>query len=535
MHRLSKWVQERLGWKDIRETLLDRKIPSPGRWGWLYTLGSATLAVFILQVVTGTLLGMNYSPSPDHAYDSIRYIMTQVPMGSLIRGLHKWGATAMIVLLLLHMLRIYVMASYKRPREITWMVGIILLLVGFGLGFTGYLLPWDQKAYWATAVGANIAAQAPFFGPMIAKILKGGEELGALTLTRFYGLHVLVLPITMGLLIGAHLFLVIYHGISAPPSRKVPPPDYQDLKAKGKPFYPHSIFKDVVMVLIVFAIIFFLALHYGAGLEDPVNPNDTSYNPRPEWYFLFLFQMLKLFPGKWEPIAAVVIPTLIVAFLFFLPLLDRREDRHPLARPFWMGIGSAALFFVIWLSYQGWKSPLLNPQIEKNPMVLQGKKLYDDLRCSYCHSMKGEGGTIGPDLIQTVSTRSDEWIMEHFKKPRAKVAQSMMPELNLLDEEIQALIAYLREVGGGGASVTSAMKIYVENCQDCHRLGKRGEDVGPNLSQIGSFREASWIQNYISNPKLLNPDSVMPEFGTSLSKEEIENMARFLAGQKGMP
>ena len=533
MKKILYWLGDRSGWSDVQKTLLDRKIPKPGKWGWLYTLGSATLSVFLLQVVTGILLGMSYSPSPDHAYESIQYIMTEVPMGAFIRGLHKWGATAMIILVALHMIRVFVMASYKKPRELTWIAGIFLLLGAFGLGFTGYLLPWDQKAYWATAVGANIAEQAPFLGPIIAKVLKGGNELGALTLSRFYAFHVLVLPTFMALLIGLHLFLVIYHGISAPPHKRgEPAPDYYRLKEEGKSFYPYSVFKDVVGVLVVFGIIFTLAAIFGAELESPANPTDNSYNPRPEWYFLFLFQMLKLFPGSLETLAAVVLPTILLVVLFLIPFLDRGEKRHPVARPAWMGLGLASLCTFLWFTYQGWKSPLLNPQIEKSPMIVKGEKLYSDLRCSYCHQMKGVGGDVGSDLTKTVSKRSDQWLDEHFRKPRALVPGSLMPEMNLLDEEIQSLIAYLRDVGGGGASVTRALKVYEENCQVCHQLHGRGGEVGPDLSTVGHFRETTWIQAYIENPQGLNPDSIMPEFASSLSKEDLENVSRYLAAQK---
>lgn len=533
MNRIGEWFKNRLGWGDIKQTLLDRKIPKPGRWAWAYTLGSATLAVFLLQVMTGMLLGMNYSPSPDHAYDSIRYIMTQVPLGAFIRGLHKWGASAMIVLLFLHMLRVYTMASYKNPRELTWIVGIFLLLGAFGLGFTGYLLPWDQKAYWATQVGTNIASQAPFFGPLIAKVLKGGTEMGALTLTRFYAFHVLLLPTFLALLIGFHLFLVIYHGISAPPQPKgQPAPDYKTLKEQGKSFYPHSIFKDTVVALLLVGVLVFLSLHFGADLENPADPTDSSYNPRPEWYFLFLFQLLKLFPGHLEALAAVVLPTLIILFLLLLPFLDRGEKRHPLARPIWMGLGLFGIFIVVYYTWQGAKSPLVNPIIERNPMVLQGHRIYGDLHCAHCHSLKGEGGTAGPDLSMTVSRRSDEWLIAHFRKPREASPGSLMPELNLLDEEIYALIAYLRDIGGGGISNTKAAKLFEENCHTCHRLRGTGGDVGPDLSHVGTFQNVDWLRQYIANPQSLNRDSAMPGFAEQLTPEDIETLARYLAAQK---
>jgi quinol-cytochrome oxidoreductase complex cytochrome b subunit len=214
------WVLERTGLDRVWETLFERRIPeAKGPVAWLYTLGSASLFVFIVQAVTGSLLAMNYVPSPDHAYDSVRFINEKVLCGSFIRGLHHWGASFMVVLVMLHMLRVFFMGSYKYPREGTWMTGVGLLLLVIGFGFTGYLLPWDQKAYWATTVGTNIAAQTPFVGTMISKVLKGGPNMGAATLTRFYALHVLVLPGLILLALGAHMFLVAWHGISEPPSR----------------------------------------------------------------------------------------------------------------------------------------------------------------------------------------------------------------------------------------------------------------------------------------------------------------------------
>jgi quinol-cytochrome oxidoreductase complex cytochrome b subunit len=214
------WINERTGFDKVWNALFARHIPeAKGPVAWLYTLGSASMFVFAVQIVTGALLAMNYVPSPDHAYDSVRFIGEKVLCGSFIRGLHHWGASFMVVLAVAHMLRVYFMGAYKYPREGTWMVGVVLLLLVIGFGFTGYLLPWDQKAYWATAVGTNIAGQTPFIGPMVSKVLKGSSEMGAATLPRFYALHVLVLPGLMLLGLGAHLFLVIWHGISEPPER----------------------------------------------------------------------------------------------------------------------------------------------------------------------------------------------------------------------------------------------------------------------------------------------------------------------------
>ena len=215
--KIGNWLDTRVGWRSVWETIFLRKLP---KTNWLYTLGSATLFVAINQAVTGILLTIYYVPTPDHAYDSVQYISTQIPAGWLIRGLHHWGASAMVILTVLHMIRVILYGSYKFPREVTWLNGVILLLVVVGFGFTGYLLPWDQKAYWATTVGTRIAGTAPIVGDSILRIMRGGEELSAVTLARFFGVHVWVLPATLLLLISVHMYLVIRNGISSPPRRE---------------------------------------------------------------------------------------------------------------------------------------------------------------------------------------------------------------------------------------------------------------------------------------------------------------------------
>jgi quinol-cytochrome oxidoreductase complex cytochrome b subunit len=215
--QLGNWLDDRLGWRRVWEAIFLRKIP---KVNWLYTLGSATLFVAFLQITTGILLTIYYVPTPDHAYDSVQYITTQVPAGWLIRGLHHWGASAMVILSVLHMLRVIFYGAYKFPREVTWLTGVILLLVVIGFGFTGYLLPWDQKAYWATIVGTRIAGVAPFVGDWTLRILRGGEELSAVTLARFFGVHIWVLPAILLILISIHMYLVVRIGISAVPHQE---------------------------------------------------------------------------------------------------------------------------------------------------------------------------------------------------------------------------------------------------------------------------------------------------------------------------
>ena len=215
--KLANWLDERLAWRQVWTAIFLRKIP---KGNLLYTLGSASLFVSLIQIFTGILLTIYYVPTPDHAYDSVQYITTQVPAGWLIRGLHHWGASAMVVLVVLHMLRIIFYGSYKYPREVTWFTGVILLIIVIAFGFTGYLLPWDQRAFWATTVGTKIAGTPPLIGDSILRIIRGGEELSAITLARFFGVHVWVLPAVLLMLTGIHLYLVVRIGISAIPKRE---------------------------------------------------------------------------------------------------------------------------------------------------------------------------------------------------------------------------------------------------------------------------------------------------------------------------
>jgi quinol-cytochrome oxidoreductase complex cytochrome b subunit len=211
LQNIYTWLDERLGFLGIYKAVLDRPEPIGTWWN---TLGSASLFLFVLQAVTGIFLTVYYVPSPDHAYDSVQYIMNGVAFGWLIRGIHHWGATLMVLVVFIHMIRVFVTASYKYPRELTWMVGVCLLLLTLGMGFTGYLLPWNQKAYWATTVGTSIAGAVPFMGSFIERALRGGTDLSALTLTRFFSAHIWMLPALLAGLIGVHLFLIIKHGES---------------------------------------------------------------------------------------------------------------------------------------------------------------------------------------------------------------------------------------------------------------------------------------------------------------------------------
>ncbi|MDP2744079.1 MAG: cytochrome b N-terminal domain-containing protein [Dehalococcoidia bacterium] len=213
--KVGRWLDERTGASQVWQAIFKRKIPLGVNF--LYTFGAVTMFLFTLQALTGIFLAMNYSPSPEHAYDSVLYITNEVAFGSIVRGLHHWGSSAMVVVVVLHMAVVFYLGAYRYPREVTWLTGVVLLLLVLGFSFTGYLLPWDEKAYWATAVGTNMAGTVPFVGGFLLALLRGGTEIGAVSLARFYAFHTFLLPALAISLMGVHLFLVVKHGVSVPP------------------------------------------------------------------------------------------------------------------------------------------------------------------------------------------------------------------------------------------------------------------------------------------------------------------------------
>ncbi|MBI1819739.1 MAG: cytochrome b N-terminal domain-containing protein, partial [Nitrospirae bacterium] len=430
--RIKAWVSQRLNLPPVIHSLLDEAIP--GGASWIYIFGSVTLFLFILQAITGSMLAVYYAPTPDHAYESVRYIQDEVPFGSFIRGLHHWSASAMMVMIGLHMLQVFLYGAFKAPRELMWMVGVFLLILTLIFGFTGYLLPWDQKAYWATQVGINLAGTLPWVGGYLTLILRGGPDLGALTLSRFYSVHTLFLPWFIVMLIGLHLFILRRVGPAGPWDR-------QRGKAFSEPFYPRQVFMDAVAMGVMFALLLFLADHFPAHLADRANPSDTTFRPVPEWYYLFYFQLLKYFEGRWEIVATFILPLLFFGLLFVLPFLPGRRERSPVRRPVAMAFG--ALFLVMVFSMLGLavKETRLLPV--SDPAVVRGRAIYTKMSCAGCHRIHGEGAQVGPDLSYEGDKRDPPWLMGHFKDPQKFSPGSFMPAFRLTDKELEDLTAYM--------------------------------------------------------------------------------------------
>jgi len=328
MNRVYGWIDERTGLSGPIRSFLNYPIPQYVHKNFLYTLGGLTLIAFLFQVISGILLVFYYDPSVEGAYNSVDFITYILPLGWLIRGVHHYGASAMVILVSLHMLRTYFFSAYKRPREINWLTGVLLLFLVLAFGFTGYLLPWDQKGYWATKVGTEIAGSVPFFGEQIKALMRGGQALGQVTLTRFYATHIMLLPAVVGMLIAAHIFQLRFHGMAPPITERA-----KKNANKFVPFFPHWVITDIVAGLGLSALLIYLSWSSRAPLEFPADPTSAGYVPRPEWYFLFYFQLLKYFPGSLEPIATVAIPLFIFGSMVLLPFIDNGPERRPWKKP----------------------------------------------------------------------------------------------------------------------------------------------------------------------------------------------------------
>jgi ubiquinol-cytochrome c reductase cytochrome b subunit len=519
------WLDERTGFRAGRGHLLDEPLP-PGV-GWWFVTGSILLFLLGVQLITGVVLTMYYVPSPEHAYESVRYIADRLPLGRVVRGLHFFGASFIVIAAVVHMLRVVLFGSYKKPREVTWMTGVILLLIILGFALTGYLLPWDQKAYWATTVTINIARSSPFVGEQMAGVMRGGAELGALTLLRWYAAHVFLLPAALIAFVVAHVYLMRRHGISGPIIAAAGEP---------KPFYPYQAFKDSMAMAAVFALLLTFALTVKVPLDAIADPSDATYVPRPEWYFLSLFQLLKYFPGPLEPVATVVIPGLVIGSLLLLPFLDRGPDRHPSKRRFVMlglGVLGTAIFA---LTYLGLKdSPAHADPSKWGPLALAGREIVNDQRCTRCHRIGGAGNPIADTRL----TRDREWLLAHIADPEIIAPGTRKPPAGGMREaQARAIVSYMQKVRAGGhapppeGETRVAVLALGTWCGSCHLIDGEGVDQGPDLTHAGKERDAKWLREWISDPAAVDELADMPAFNDRLKPEELTALANYLAARK---
>jgi ubiquinol-cytochrome c reductase cytochrome b subunit len=520
------WLDSRTGYRAGLSHLLDEQLP--GGVGWWFVTGSVLLFLLGVQLLTGVVLAMYYVPSPELAYDSVRFVMSGLPFGSLVRGVHFFGASFIVVAAVLHMLRVVLFGSYKQPREMTWITGVILLLIILAFALSGYLLPWDQKAYWATTVTINIARSTPLLGDAIASVLRGGAHLGALTLGRWYAAHVFILPAALVGFVVAHLYLMRRHGISGPIGPRREP---------AKAFYPYHALKDTIAMAAVFALLLTLAMAIPAPLDPMADPSDATYVPRPEWYFLPLFQLLKYFPGPLEPLATIVIPGLVVGWLLLLPFLDRSRQRHPFRRPVITSTIAAlvvALTALTWLGLQD--SPAHADPAAWGPVSIGGRELARSGECVTCHRSGGPANA----LEQASLRRDPDWIVHHVQDPEIVGPGVRQPPAEGLSESAgHAVLSYMRRLRAGSqppavdARSGTAARVFATRCATCHAIDREGDaSTGGDLSTAGRKRTAEWLRAWITDPGAIDPATDMPAFGDRLSEEEMGAIVDYLARRR---
>ena len=434
--RLRDWVEPRWAAPEQLTTFLSK--PLPRNVSWAHTLGSLLLVYLGFQVLTGVLLSFYYSPSPENAYQSVRYIRSELFLGDFVFKLQRFGAGFIMVTAFLHAARSYFLAAYKAPRELLWISGLLLGVLLTLFAFTGQLLPYDQRGYWATVVGVQIASGAPGLGETVRALLTGGYgAIGATTLSRFYALHICVLPLALAALIGLHLSILQRTG-SAGPVQGPPEPI--------RPFYPRQAVKDVFAAAVGALLLFLVAGLVASQDSGPANPAAGDFVPRPEWFFLAHYQILKYLPGSMQVIGTFVLPNALFGLLLLLPFIDRGPKRAPLGRRIATPIGALVCLTIIVLTGIGIATA---PETESNggaPVdnpLAHGRALFKEKLCSTCHTINGQGGQTGPDLSTVARRIRADYLPDWIRNPGSFKPTTEMPAFEGTDEQLEALVEYL--------------------------------------------------------------------------------------------
>ena len=578
---LMDWIDDRSGIRGLVKEALYEKVPGGARWRYVW--GSCLTFVFFTQVVTGTLLWMFYAPSAQTAWESVYFLQYHVAGGWFLRGVHHYMAQAMIVLLVLHLMQVVIDGAYKAPRELNFWFGVLMMGVTLALSLTGYLLPWDQKGYWATAVATNLMAEVPLIGPALQKIVVGGSEYGHHTLTRFFALHAGVLPASLVALVVAHIYLFRKHGIHV----KEPRPK------RDSYFWPDQVLKDAIACLAVLLAVVALTIYFrGAPLGPPADPSN-EFPARPEWYFLFLFQLLKYVPAFW---GAVIIPAFLGLWMFLTPFIGKSKGGHQFNVGFWWVLiaGSAALTGMAISEDQAnlkhgaaieeanWQaervikiadSEGIPPAgavtlLRKDPQN-QGRRLFAS-HCASCHRYNGHDGRGFPvDEPQSAADlagfASVEWITElldydhyvsekYFGGTKFKDGTMARKVLAKYTEEEEKLLPEIAKLLADGAELPyeekldedtreELLSLYYNDdlkfedgraCIECHDIDSEDEGSAPDLTGYGS-RE--WLIAFIENPEdkrfYGKKNDRMPCYGRDgkLKDEEIAILVDWIRSQ----
>lgn len=577
MAGIVDWIEERTGIRALGERLFGAQIPGGARIR--YVFGSVLTYLFMQQIVVGVLLATYYSPSATDAWASTAYIQDQVAGGWFLRGLHHHGTSLMLVITALHLGQVVLAGAYRKPREFTWWTGLAMGGLILALGLTGYLLPWDQHAYWGKQVRAGIMGGLPL-GDLVQYVLRGGSDYGNLTLTRFYSLHVFVLPGLFVALLAGHIYLVRRHKRTAPAAMSE-----AELAKKAQPYWPSQLFLDVVAMAVTGAILVALTYEsHGAQLLAPADPT-SNFSARPEWFFLALFQLLKYFEGPLSIIATAIIPGAVTVFLLALPFVDRAKTRKPKKRaPVLAAVGLimagvVALTTVAMVEDAGNEeyqeelelahadaerarelalegvAPEGGPAVWKNDPEYGAMALFKE-HCSTCHEIDGKGGEEAPVLTDF---NSRAWLRGAVRRPQSgeyfgntKNHEDMeaYSAEDLPDEDLDAIIEYMlllrakaqSEEQAAAASYDAKLakrgQSYWEDeadCSGCHEVEKGVDGMGaPVLWGRGS---RDWIAQVIrdaSQQHLYGEEAEMPKFAGKLSDEDIATLADYVY-RRGWP
>ena len=587
MRAAFEWLDQRTGYKALLHEALFENVPGGARWRYVW--GSTLTFFFTVQVVTGLFLWMSYSPSSQTAWESVYFIQHQMLGGWFLRGLHHFVAQAMTILLVLHLMQVVIDGAYKAPREVNFWFGIVLLLMTLALSLTGYLLPWDQKGFWATAVSTNIIALSPFIGDGAQAVIVGGANYGHHTLTRFFALHAGVIPGMIIAFVVGHVYLFRRHGITP----KKP------LKKHDEGFWPEQVLRDAVACLaVLLVVVFFIMRYHGAPLSAPADPSEQFAAARPEWYFLFLFQLLKYFPGRTEIIGAIILPTLLMVVLVAMPFIGKWKLGHRFNVGFvWVMLAGAGLLTVLAMrddrndpdyvasvetaerdavravELAGNGIPVTGAlTLMREDALTQGPRLFSR-NCASCHRYEGHDGLGNPLPKDSISASdlkgfgSREWIARFFD-PKELVGptvwggtahkdgdmvswiQNHVPSYTPAEKETlrQTLLALSAE-----AQLTSQHSLDLrdsalidagrvslrdpKSCGECHTFHDAGKG-SPDLTGYGS-RE--WLTAFIADPAHTrffgDNNDRMPSFLTekTLSPKEIGFIADWLRGEWYVP
>lgn len=466
-------------------------------------MGSLCGFLFALQVVTGFLLACTYLPVPESAWQSTQYLQYEMPLGWLIRGIHHWASSFMVLAVTMHLFRVFFHGSYKAPRELLWVSGVMLLALTFTMAFTGYLLPWTNQSYWATTIALFLCNSLPLVGPSVVRLL-GGSEVGGSTLIRFYACHVLAIPAAITACMALHLFLLQRHGVAGPPPRR------NQEEVPTRPFFPEQAIRDLAAAILALALLTAAACFAGVPSGKAADPLDLTSLPRPEWYFLFYYEILKLFPGRWMLVAVAVVPLAGFLLVLLLPFFDRSPERSYRNRPLALSVGSATAVLLLYLTMVGALSSaapgkFFGPDRRLSVKELAGVALFEQNRCYSCHSIKGVGMRHAPDLWRAGAKHERSWLESLLKDPDKTIGKrGKMVTYHLSAEDLDALVAYLESLDLRRYSSRSvapelflgASAFYHAGCFSCHCIGHEGK--GADLTTAIRTKSSDAVATFLA-------------------------------------